>query len=76
MSINRKAVSVEDASETVKEANKARDDAKKDAKKRYDDKIDEINSMVGLSQKKEKLLKLKISMTMKSNQLIKTMIKL
>ena len=26
----------------------------KDAKKRYDDKIDEINSMVGLSQKKEK----------------------
>ena len=29
MSINRKAVSVEDASETVKEANKARDDAKK-----------------------------------------------
>ncbi|EJD80587.1 phage tail tape measure protein [Staphylococcus epidermidis] len=58
MSINRKAVSVEDASETVKEANKARDDAKKDAKKRYDDKIDEINSMVGLSQKeREKLLK-------------------
>ena len=30
----------------------------KDAKKRYDDKIDEINSMVGLSQKeREKLLK-------------------
>ena len=29
MSINRKAVSVEDASETVKEANKARDDAKR-----------------------------------------------
>ena len=31
----------------------------KDAKKRYDDKIDEINSMVGLSQKKEKKLKIK-----------------
>ena len=29
MSINRKVRSVEDASETVKEANKARDDAKK-----------------------------------------------
>ena len=29
MSINRKFVSVEDASETVKEANKARDDAKR-----------------------------------------------
>ena len=57
ISINRKAASIAEASEIVKEANKARDDAKKDAKKRYDDKIDEINSMVGLSQKeREKLL--------------------
>ena len=31
----------------------------KDAKKRYDDKIDEINSMVGLSQKsKNKRIKI------------------
>ncbi|TJX22214.1 peptidoglycan DD-metalloendopeptidase family protein, partial [Staphylococcus haemolyticus] len=57
ISINRKAASIAEASEIVKEANKARDDAKKDAKKRYDDKIDEINSIVGLSQKeREKLL--------------------
>ena len=57
ISINRKAASIAEASEIVKEANKARDDAKKDAKKRYDDKIEEINSMIGLSQKeREKLL--------------------
>ena len=57
MSINRKAVSVEDASETVKKQIK-HVMMQKDAKKRYDDKIDEINSMVGLSQKeREKLLK-------------------
>ena len=49
MSINRK-VSVEDASETVKKQIK-HVMMQKDAKKRYDDKIDEINSMVGLSQK-------------------------
>ena len=56
MSINRK-VSVEDASETVKKQIK-HVMMQKDAKKRYDDKIDEINSMVGLSQKeREKLLK-------------------
>ena len=66
MSINRKR-SVEDASETVKKQIK-HVMMQKDAKKRYDDKIDEINSMVGLSQKERKIIKkLKISMTMKSN---------
>ena len=53
ISINRKAASIA-APEIVKEANKARDDAKKDAKKRYDDKIDEINSIVDYLKKKEK----------------------
>ena len=56
MSINRKAVSVEDASETVKKQIK-HVMMQKDAKKRYDDKIDEINSMVGLSQKERKIIK-------------------
>ena len=49
----------------------------KDAKKRYDDKIDEINSMVGLSQKKEKLLKEAKDKYDNEKQLVdKTMIKL
>ncbi|MDU9335160.1 phage tail tape measure protein [Staphylococcus coagulans] len=57
MSANRKAMSIEEASETIKESIKARDRAKKDAKKRYDQRVDEINQMVGLSKaEKEKLL--------------------
>ncbi|MDU0374336.1 phage tail tape measure protein [Staphylococcus pseudintermedius] len=58
MSANRKAMSIEEASETIKESIKARDKAKKEAKKRYDSRVDEINEMVGLSKdEKEKLLK-------------------
>ncbi|MCH4326227.1 phage tail tape measure protein [Staphylococcus haemolyticus] len=58
MSSNRKAMSLDEASETIKEANKARDEALKNAKKRYDDKVDEINAMVGLSKdEKDRLLK-------------------
>ena len=57
ISINRKAASIADVPEIVKEANKARDDAKKDAKKRYDDKIDEINSIVDYLKKKEKIIR-------------------
>ncbi|MTV20873.1 phage tail tape measure protein [Staphylococcus delphini] len=57
MSANRKAMSIEEASDTIKESIKARDRAKKDAKKRYDQRVDEINQMVGLSKtEKEKLL--------------------
>ncbi|PCF86398.1 phage tail tape measure protein [Staphylococcus intermedius] len=57
MSANRKAMSIEEASETIKESIKARDRAKKNAKKRYDQRVDEINQMVGLSKtEKEKLL--------------------
>ena len=67
MSANRKAMSIQEASETIKESIKSRDQAIKDAKRRYDAKVDEINQMVGLS-KTEKinfLTKLKISMIKK-----------
>ncbi|EMC0274946.1 phage tail tape measure protein [Staphylococcus pseudintermedius] len=58
MSANRKAMSIEEASEIIKESIKASEKAKKDAKKRYDSRVDEINEMVGLSKsEKDKLLK-------------------
>ncbi|MCJ1786290.1 phage tail tape measure protein [Staphylococcus warneri] len=57
MSANRKAMSIQEASETIKESIKSRDQAIKDAKRRYDAKVDEINQMVGLSKtEKNKLL--------------------
>ncbi|GEQ04572.1 phage tail tape measure protein [Staphylococcus gallinarum] len=56
MSANRKAMSISEASQTIKESIKARDAAKKAAKKRYDAKIDEINQMKGLSKSEKKTL--------------------
>lgn len=58
MSANRKAYSMKEAQSIVKESIKARDTAKKENKKAYDQEIDHINSMVGLSKdEKEKMLK-------------------
>lgn len=57
MSANRRAMSIKEASETIKESIRSRNQAIKDAKKKYDAKVDEINQMVGLSKKeKHKLL--------------------
>ena len=57
MSANRKAYSMKEAQSIVKESIKARDTAKKENKKAYDQEIDHINSMVGLSkEEKEKML--------------------
>ena len=57
MSINRKAVSVEDASETVKEANKARDDAKKMQRNDMMIRLTKLIQWLDYLKKKEKLLK-------------------
>ena len=57
MSINRKAVSVEDASETVKEANKARDDAKKMLRNDMMIRLTKLIQWLDYLKKKEKLLK-------------------
>nr|WP_279390696.1 phage tail tape measure protein [Staphylococcus sp. NRL 21/187] len=57
MSANRRAMSIKEASDTIKESIKAKNQAIKDAKKKYDAKVDEINQMVGLSKsEKNKLL--------------------
>ncbi|MCI2773410.1 phage tail tape measure protein [Staphylococcus petrasii] len=57
MSANRRAMSIKEASDTIKESIKAKNQAIKDAKKKYDAKVDEINQMVGLSKsEKNKIL--------------------
>ena len=58
MSANREAYSMKEAQSLVKESIKARDTAKKENKKAYDQEVDHINEMVGLSKdEKEKMLK-------------------
>ena len=57
MSINRKAVSVEDASETVKEANKARDDAKKMLRNDMMIRLTKLIQWLDYLKKKEKIIK-------------------
>ena len=57
MSINRKAVSVEDASETVKEANKARDDAKKMQRNDMMIRLTKLIQWLDYLKKKEKIIK-------------------
>ncbi|WWT40122.1 tail length tape-measure protein T [Staphylococcus phage PT1-1] len=57
MSINRKAYSMQEAQDIIQGGIKARDAAKKEAKKRYDQEVDNINQMVGLSEdEKQKML--------------------
>lgn len=57
MSINRKSYSMREAEDIVKGAIKARNASKAEAKKRYDQEVDNINQMVGLSDiEKKKML--------------------
>lgn len=57
MSANKKAYSMQEAQEIIKTGLKARDLARTEAKKRYDQEVDNINSMKNLSQtEKEKML--------------------
>lgn len=57
MSINRKAYNMQEAQDIIQGGIKARDAAKAEAKKRYDQEVDNINQMVGLSEEeKQKML--------------------
>lgn len=57
MSANREAYSMKEAQSLVKESIKARDAAKAENKKAYDQEVDHINEMVGLSkEEKTKML--------------------
>lgn len=57
MSANREAYSMKEAQSLVKESIKARDAAKTENKKAYDQEVDHINEMVGLSkEEKTKML--------------------
>lgn len=57
MSSNRKAYNVKDLQSIVKSANKALETAKKKAKDEYDQEVDKINMMEGLSkEEKDKML--------------------
>ena len=57
MSANREAYSMKEAQSLVKESIKARDAAKEENKKAYDQEVDHINEMVGLSkEEKTKML--------------------
>ncbi|MCS4486388.1 phage tail tape measure protein [Staphylococcus americanisciuri] len=57
MSANREAYGLKEAESIVKNAVKARDVAKKENQKRYDQEVDNINQMVGLSEdEKNRLL--------------------
>ncbi|UXR83230.1 phage tail tape measure protein [Staphylococcus sp. IVB6214] len=56
MSANREAYGLKEAESIVKNAVKARDVAKKENQKRYDQEVDNINQMVGLSEDEKKRL--------------------